>query len=432
MACPLCGHQVCVCPARTLARGVASLSSDTEIMLADPEPWDDSEEQFESSLISSEQPDCYRSIALGPSERTPDVTQEDPQFARLDRRERRAQLDHELSQQASTWRDTLSSKLDQYRSRRGKERLAGQFTMSLDFERTNHRAVMSATAPALEPEPLFEVQSEENAVVPPRFEEAVDVPDPAAPLTNAGIQHESALEVPAVSPNDQVLAQELALPLVSKEAPAPAPPKKKRERKVIEFPRLLSVDPPAASRDELAEPILERPRIMDVPEETEQIELPLGGISLEPVHEELAASNQEIEVPIQVAAVSQRVFAGITDNVLVLIATAVFAGIVLNFASALPHNKLTLIVALVVPALFWTVYHYLFLVHAAATPGMLMARIRLATFEGTGTDRNIRRARALAMLISCLSAGLGFLWALVDEDTLCWHDKISRTYLANR
>src|SRR5512133_1980956 len=162
MACPLCGHQVCVCPARTHARGATPLSSQMNVMLADPEPWDDSEEQFESSLTSSEQPDCYRSIALGPSERMPDVIAEDPLLERLDRRERRAQLDRDLSQQAETWRGTLSSKLDQYRNRRGKERLAGQYTMSLDFERSSHRAVMSATARAMEAEPAFETQPGEQ------------------------------------------------------------------------------------------------------------------------------------------------------------------------------------------------------------------------------------------------------------------------------
>lgn len=446
MACPLCGHQHCVCRARTNAHGAASPTSQTEIRLADPEPWDDSEEPFESSLISSEQPDCYRSIALGPSERMPDLNaEEDSQLERLARRESRAQLDRDLSQQAEAWRDTLASKLEQYRSRRGKERLAGQFTMSLDFERSSHRAVLSATAPALQPEPTYERQPLEEVApetVAPALGREIDLPGPAAPLATTVVpEHDPApFDKPGVEAvggvtseewvNDSV--QEVTSPAPAEETPASAPPKKNRERKVIEFPRLLAFEPPAPSRDELAEPILDLPRIMDVPEETEQIELPLGGISLEPAHQDAAPTQGEIDVPLQVAAVAQRVFAGITDSVLILVATALFAGIVLNFVTGLPHTKLVLIVALIVPTLFWTVYHYLFLVHAATTPGMSVARLRLATFEGGATNRTVRRARAFAMLISCLSAGLGFMWALVDEDTLCWHDKISRTYLAKR
>jgi uncharacterized RDD family membrane protein YckC len=398
-------------------------------MFVEPEPWDDSEEQFESSLISSEQPDCYRSIALGPLEESSD-RQQDVQSQQIDRRERRAQLDRDLSLQAEAWRDTLSSKLDQYRNRRGKNRLSGEYTMSLDFERTAHRTVMySATAPAIEPSVDLEPAGvlAQEPVRQPSYEE-IDVPGPAAaPADRADAGDFSPSQADNGLPEESVSSAQFSEPAT------PEPPQKKRpERKVIEFPRLFAFESPEPSRDELAEPILDKPRIMDVPEETEQIELPLGGISLGPAYDEAAAPASELDVPIQVAAVSQRFFAGITDNVLILIATALFAGIVLNFTGDLPHNKLVLLIALAVPAVFWLVYHYLFLVHAATTPGMSVARIRVATFDGVATNRNIRRGRALAMLISGLSAGLGFAWAYVDEDTLCWHDKISRTYLTNR
>jgi hypothetical protein len=33
------------------------------------------------------------------------------------------------------------------------------------------------------------------------------------------------------------------------------------------------------------------------------------------------------------------------------------------------------------------------------------------------------------MAMSSLSLGLGVVWALLDEDTLCWHDRITRTYI---
>jgi hypothetical protein len=32
-------------------------------------------------------------------------------------------------------------------------------------------------------------------------------------------------------------------------------------------------------------------------------------------------------------------------------------------------------------------------------------------------------------MMSALSLGVGFVWALVDEDTLGWHDRISGTYM---
>jgi hypothetical protein len=38
-----------------------------------------------------------------------------------------------------------------------------------------------------------------------------------------------------------------------------------------------------------------------------------------------------------------------------------------------------------------------------------------------------RRFRALAAVLSAGSLGLGYFWAYVDEDTLCWHDRITAT-----
>jgi hypothetical protein len=40
-----------------------------------------------------------------------------------------------------------------------------------------------------------------------------------------------------------------------------------------------------------------------------------------------------------------------------------------------------------------------------------------------------RQTRAAASALSAFSIGLGYAWALVDEDRLGWHDRISQTHL---
>jgi hypothetical protein len=35
-----------------------------------------------------------------------------------------------------------------------------------------------------------------------------------------------------------------------------------------------------------------------------------------------------------------------------------------------------------------------------------------------------------ASVLSGLSLGLGYAWCWLDEDQLCWHDRITRTYMA--
>jgi uncharacterized RDD family membrane protein YckC len=82
--------------------------------------------------------------------------------------------------------------------------------------------------------------------------------------------------------------------------------------------------------------------------------------------------------------------------------------------------------------LLWAVYQYLLIVYAASTPGLRAAGLELARFDGTSATRSLRRWRVLASYLSGASLGMGFVWALVDEDALCWHDRITHTYFTPR
>lgn len=74
-------------------------------------------------------------------------------------------------------------------------------------------------------------------------------------------------------------------------------------------------------------------------------------------------------------------------------------------------------------------YQALFLALAEATPGMKCAGISLCTFDGQRLTRAQSRRRLGALLLSVLPLGLGIAWALFDDDHLCWHDHLSKTYL---
>ncbi len=71
--------------------------------------------------------------------------------------------------------------------------------------------------------------------------------------------------------------------------------------------------------------------------------------------------------------------------------------------------------------------------HGGQTLGMRVWRLRLVTDHGSGTAAAVSPARAAgrfaAACLSVLPAGLGFWWALVDSQCLCWHDRLSGTYL---
>jgi uncharacterized RDD family membrane protein YckC len=97
----------------------------------------------------------------------------------------------------------------------------------------------------------------------------------------------------------------------------------------------------------------------------------------------------------------------------------------------IPHTKPFWMVLGAVSLLLWAVYQHLFLLCAGRTPGMSMRGIRLRTFDGRAPEWKQRVSRARYIFISFASVALGFLWALVDEDTLCWHDRISQTFPTN-
>ncbi len=83
----------------------------------------------------------------------------------------------------------------------------------------------------------------------------------------------------------------------------------------------------------------------------------------------------------------------------------------------------------VVAVLLWTAYEFMFVVYTGSTPGLRAAGLRLAAFDGSPLNRRSRRWRVLATFLSAFSAGLGYLWCLLDQDGLCWHDRITHTHV---
>ncbi len=80
-------------------------------------------------------------------------------------------------------------------------------------------------------------------------------------------------------------------------------------------------------------------------------------------------------------------------------------------------------------ALFFFLYKLLYCAHGQPTFGLQGARLRVVTFQGAKPGRQQCMIRLFAGCISVLSAGMGLLWPLADQDRLSWHDHISQTFL---
>jgi uncharacterized RDD family membrane protein YckC len=195
--------------------------------------------------------------------------------------------------------------------------------------------------------------------------------------------------------------------------------------KIIEFPRFAAI--PVARIPELAEPVMDRPRIVEAPEV-----LPpppaLGGILIDsaaPTEESRAGAD----FPQCSASIPQRLLAGLVDSLILGSALGGFAAVFLRLNP--PHVPLPVLLPgfLVVTVLWWAAYEFLFMVYTGSTPGLRVMRLRLVSFDGTPVSRRGRRWRVLASFLSACSFGLGYLWSILDEDGLCWHDRITRTHI---
>ena len=295
----------------------------------------------------------------------------------------------------SAWRDELSARLNRYRAKR-KMRPPRYPSLQLPFDvgepRTNAVASQS---------PFFEPVSDQA-------------------LALDGLREHS----PATAETETFLPQEPAAPSPAIETPAHSA----KTAKIIEFPR-FAWGPPPPPPDELAEAVATRPRILEAPEIVPPAPA-LGGITIEAAERDDAEKRPGIDIPLQSASLGRRVLACAVDGMIVLLAVGLFAGIFWKVAAVRPPLIQLLGIGAGVLCLLWAVYQYLLIVYNGSTPGLRAARLELACFDGTSTGRRLRRWRVLAACLSGVSLGMGYAWVFLDEDALCWHDRITHTYLA--
>lgn len=128
-----------------------------------------------------------------------------------------------------------------------------------------------------------------------------------------------------------------------------------------------------------------------------------------------------------VALPGHRLLAAAIDTSLILIGLGIFLTVFV-LGGDLAINKHTAPFLIGVGAVIAAFYRSLWYFGNGDTPGMRFTGLRLVDFDGRRPDRDQRAIRQVASLLSFLAAGLGLVWALVDEENLTWHDHISKTF----
>jgi uncharacterized RDD family membrane protein YckC len=399
----------------------AVLNAQPSAMLIDPEAYDASEQQFAASLeetptpkprfVAEEDPPRTKaaklSIQFADTPEDVDATEpvrspaasETPMAGQYTAG--RNMAGEEETGQTSllplpdpdSWRQEVAARVNSYRSRR-RPRGPRYPSLKLSFEPVEpswntHSANLSAPAPASR-----QAVAVQSAAPAPEAAQTV-----AAEQTTARVINFPAVNFPAI------------------------------KFPVIEFPH--AANGPPRPLDELADPVLDRPRILEAPE---LVPAPpaLGGILMDPVVTEADDRRPGFEIPLQSAPMARRLAATAVDSLLVLCAFTTFAYIFFRITAVVPPLQLATGTGIGLIGLFWAAYQYLLLVHSGTTPGLKLAKLQLSRFDGSPVPRRTRRWRVLVSVLSGLSLGLGYAWCFLDEDELCWHDRITHTYMAPR
>lgn len=159
-----------------------------------------------------------------------------------------------------------------------------------------------------------------------------------------------------------------------------------------------------------------------------------SGIELDaqPVPEAVPQDEVAHKVSIELASFGRRLLAAVVDGALITGAFLVAALVAASNIEQAPAPRVVEQCAVAGLVLIGLLYQAIFTTLAGTTPGMKYARVGLCTFDDRSPNRAQLHGRFGALLLSLIPVGLGLAWAIFDEDHLCWHDRLSHTYLRRR
>lgn len=205
----------------------------------------------------------------------------------------------------------------------------------------------------------------------------------------------------------------------------------------IEFDNSTHSGQPAGLVDSLELNDHNQPRTVRDPEELEheefvpegarvprRVEFVLDSAPRRDEHEPLAVP---IELPLP--PLRRRFVGGLIDAAVLMLAAGVFALIFSRAGGHLTPTPLNLAVLGFIIATLGISYFGAFTAITSTTPGLLWVGIEVRNMSGSHPTPRQAFWRAFGYLVSASALMLGFVWALVDNEGLTWHDRMSDTFL---
>ena len=136
--------------------------------------------------------------------------------------------------------------------------------------------------------------------------------------------------------------------------------------------------------------------------------------------------QNEASEAIELAGIMPRLGASILDGVLLAIVLSVALAILSQLGDSF---QLIQVAGLAVPV----GYHWYFWTRRnGQTPGKFALGIRVIKTDGSELSDTDALIRAIGYNVSALLCGLGFIWAIFDQNNQTWHDKLASTYVVRK
>ena len=192
--------------------------------------------------------------------------------------------------------------------------------------------------------------------------------------------------------------------------------------KIVPLPTMTPVRPPGGPKRGTARPPRPADRGADVQHSLNFPDASSADAALDMRVQAVIYCDAPVALPMH------RFIAAAVDASMIVIALGLFLSVFLLSGGHLVLNKQVVPLFVGMVGVLWVMYHMLWCLADGDTPGMRFAGLRVVNFDGRVADREQRGVRQAAYVLSFLSAGVGLLWALVDEENLTWHDHISKTF----
>ena len=138
---------------------------------------------------------------------------------------------------------------------------------------------------------------------------------------------------------------------------------------------------------------------------------------------------REILCPNPVAPVALRGLAGALDLAVTTVAVALFLGTFHLLGGALHFDKRSGAGYGLAAVLLLAFYFFVYTFYGSETPGLQWLGLCVLDFDGSPPRAGRRLLRTLGAMLSAAALGLGYFWALADEEGLTWHDRMSKTFV---